>query len=275
MKKNLSALSITLTLLLSILSCTFTVKLAEANPHLPPAPVLSIESPTRTVNAQDVAITVYAKVPAYGTVYGFEGIKWLNYSLDSGADVPVELEFQEEINRGTNDTTNPFNGDAYYLYAARHTLTSLPDGAHYLVVKGESVFGVSLQLDFSFTVDTIQPVITIHSPSTVGTYNSTNVALNYFASENTSWTAYNLGGKDNVTITGNTTLTGLASGVHTLTVYANDTAGNMAASDTITFQIYSKPNPETLLIPTLTAATIVTAGILSISLLIYCKKQKR
>jgi len=109
----------------------------------------------------------------------------------------------------------------------------------------------------------------------VGTYNSTNVALNYFASENTSWTAYNLGGKDNVTITGNTTLTGLASGVHTLTVYANDTAGNMAASDTITFQIYSKPNPETLLIPTLTAATIVTAGILSISLLIYCKKQKR
>lgn len=274
MKRNLSALSITLTLLLSILSFTLVVKLAEANPHLPPAPVLSIESPARTVNSQDVAITIYAKVPAYGTVYGFEEIKWLNYSIDSGMEVPIELEFQEEINRGTNDTANPFNGDAYYLYAAKHTLTGLPDGSHSLVVNGESVFGVSLQLVFSFSVDTIQPFITVQSPSAVGTYNSTDVALNYFASENTSWAAYNLDGKQNVTITGNTTIAGLASGVHTLTVYANDTAGNMAASDTITFEIYSKLNPETLLIPTLTAAAISAAGILSISLLIYHKKHK-
>jgi hypothetical protein len=41
--------------------------------------------------------------------------------------------------------------------------------------------------------------------------------------------------KKNVTIAGNTTLTGLSSSVHNLTVYAWDEAGNIGSSETITF----------------------------------------
>jgi hypothetical protein len=47
---------------------------------------------------------------------------------------------------------------------------------------------------------------------------------------------YCLDGKTNVTITGNITLTGLANGLHNLTIYANDTIGNMGNSENINFQ---------------------------------------
>jgi hypothetical protein len=46
---------------------------------------------------------------------------------------------------------------------------------------------------------------------------------------------YSLDGQDNVTVTGNATLSGLSSGLHNVTVYANDTAGNMGVSETIKF----------------------------------------
>ncbi len=52
---------------------------------------------------------------------------------------------------------------------------------------------------------------------------------------------YNLDGQANTTITGNTTLTGLLDGSHYVVVYANDTAGNMGASNTVYFTVDSTP----------------------------------
>jgi hypothetical protein len=46
---------------------------------------------------------------------------------------------------------------------------------------------------------------------------------------------YSLDGQENVTIAGNTNLTGLSHGAHFVTVYANDTADNMGSSDTVHF----------------------------------------
>jgi hypothetical protein len=48
---------------------------------------------------------------------------------------------------------------------------------------------------------------------------------------------YSLDGQTNVTVSGNTTLAGLSDGVHTITVYANDTAGNMGHSVTVYFAV--------------------------------------
>jgi len=44
-----------------------------------------------------------------------------------------------------------------------------------------------------------------------------------------------------MTITGNTTLVGLSDGIHSVTVYANDTAGNMGSSETVYFTVQTSP----------------------------------
>jgi hypothetical protein len=50
--------------------------------------------------------------------------------------------------------------------------------------------------------------------------------------EPTSWIGYSLDNKPNVTITGNTTLTGLSNSSHNVIVYATDLAGNTGSNAT-------------------------------------------
>jgi len=80
------------------------------------------------------------------------------------------------------------------------------------------------------------PFITIHSPINNTIYSTSSINLNYSINETTVWEGYSLDGAPNVTLLGNTTLTGLTDGEHTLTIYANNTAGNMN-STTIWFTV--------------------------------------
>ena len=84
--------------------------------------------------------------------------------------------------------------------------------------------------------DTMSPTILILSPKNK-TYPVNNVYLTFTVSETTSWMGYSLDGQANVTITGNTTLTGLSDGSHSLTVYATDIAGNTGSSDIVYFTV--------------------------------------
>ena len=84
------------------------------------------------------------------------------------------------------------------------------------------------------------PIITIISPVNETTYNIDSVNLNYSVNEPTTWQGYSLDGSANITLHENTTLTGLTDGLHTLTVYANDTSGNMNSS-TVWFAIDTTP----------------------------------
>ncbi|PXF53299.1 MAG: hypothetical protein C4B56_02405 [Candidatus Methanophagaceae archaeon] len=79
-------------------------------------------------------------------------------------------------------------------------------------------------------IDRTPPVITIYSPVNGTIYPAGSVNLNYSVSEPTVWEGYSSDGAENVTLYGNTTLTGLTEGTHTVTVYANDTGGNMGHS---------------------------------------------
>jgi len=89
-----------------------------------------------------------------------------------------------------------------------------------------------------FSVDTVAPSITVISPENT-TYTTNSVSLNFTVNEPTSWIGYSLDGQANVTVTGNTTLSGLSDGSHSLIVYANDTAGNTGASEIVYFTIKS------------------------------------
>src|SRR3990170_4337001 len=84
--------------------------------------------------------------------------------------------------------------------------------------------------------DIWSPAVSIVSPENK-TYTVNNIQLTFRVSEPTSWMGYSLDGKANVTITGNTTLTGLLDGPHSLTVYASDAAGNTGSSNMVYFTI--------------------------------------
>jgi N-acetylneuraminic acid mutarotase len=86
------------------------------------------------------------------------------------------------------------------------------------------------------------PKIAVQSPLDK-TYTQVDVALNFTVDKAVSWIGYSLDGQDNVTVTGNTTLSGLPVGSHYVTVYALDASGNTAVSDIIHFSIAAETFP--------------------------------
>lgn len=82
--------------------------------------------------------------------------------------------------------------------------------------------------------DIMPPSIYILSPENK-TFAFNHVPLIFTTNESASWIGYSLDDQPNVTITQNTTLTGLLDGAHRIIVYANDTFGNMGASSMVYF----------------------------------------
>lgn len=84
-------------------------------------------------------------------------------------------------------------------------------------------------------IDRTPPTITIISPETK-IYDVDTVALTYTVNEPVSWACYSLNDAEKITLTRNTTLRNLDPGRYNLTIYANDTAGNMGFS-TVSFTV--------------------------------------
>jgi parallel beta-helix repeat protein len=100
------------------------------------------------------------------------------------------------------------------------------------------------------------------------TYNDTSVHLVFAVDKQVEWVGYSLDRQENVTAAGNVTLAGLSDGVHTLTVYANDTFGFTGASETIVFTVATFPTNL------VAAIIVVTTAVVAIGLLFYFKKRK-
>jgi predicted small secreted protein len=127
-----------------------------------------------------------------------------------------------------------------------------------------------------FGYGTIPPVVSVISPENK-TYVSSNVSLAFTVNKPALWMGYSLNGQDNVTITGNTTLAGLANGLHNVTVYAKDEFENTGASETITFTIAKET--ESFPIRLVGAVAIVVAAVVlvatvGVGLSAYLKKRK-
>jgi hypothetical protein len=114
---------------------------------------------------------------------------------------------------------------------------------------------------------TYPPNIAILSPLSL-TYTESNVPLLFALDKPANWTGYSLDGGQNVTLTGNTTLTSLSNGDHNIIMYCNNTYGNFRASETIKFTVNS-PIPLILAV-----AAVVVVVIVGIGLLVYFKKLK-
>ena len=201
--------------------------------------------------APDLAVNPNA--PLFSTqVYDPKTDSWV-----AGADLPTELEgFAVAIE---NDKIYVIGGYSavyrnlpYDLYA--------PEITRYRIVEQYT----------PFCYGTVPPAVSIVSPQSMASYASSDVPLNFSLSKPATWVGYSLDGKDNITITGNTTITGLSIGLHNITVYAKDANENIGASETITFTV-APPSFLTAFTAIAIAASVTVACVV---LLLYFRKHK-
>ncbi len=119
--------------------------------------------------------------------------------------------------------------------------------------------------------DCTAPEVVVLSPEKK-TYTAADVLLSFTVNEPASWMRYKLDGEMVVEIESNVTLTSLSYGLHNVTVYVTDTAGNTGTSETINFTVANETEPSPT---TLAAASILAVAIIGTSLVVYFKKRKR
>jgi hypothetical protein len=122
-------------------------------------------------------------------------------------------------------------------------------------------------------IESTPPEIMVLSPVNQA-YNESSVHLIFTVNKLFNWVGYSLDGKETVTVMDNVTLTDLSNGLHNVTVYANDTFGNMGVSETLSFTVatpslVSEPFP---IVPV--AAVIVVVVAAGAGLLLYFKRRR-
>ena len=157
-----------------------------------------------------------------------------------------ELEDDPEI-RFKNDPYIPCNKSL-----SRYVLKLL----YWISMKRKTSFLILLLVFTTFIVQFFSvpvyacPVVTIISPKEGETYYTTEIPLEYKVTYGTDpiWEGYSLDGDDYVTLDGNTILSGLSLGLHTLTVSATETGGYQG-EDTVSFTVADKAPVVTIVSP--------------------------
>ncbi len=111
------------------------------------------------------------------------------------------------------------------------------DGAHWLNVNEQYK---------PIGYGTVAPKIQITSPENK-TYS--NVTLSFKVNRGTQWIGYSLDNHQNVTIKTETNFSGLSQGGHNISIYANDSLGNMGSSNAVFFSIDTLPPILEILVP--------------------------
>ena len=275
MKRKALALTLVLALLLSAVAGNY---FAWASPD-PIPPSITLHSPTNNavINSTSLSLSFTLSLPAiqhdqYG-LWVYSSVSWVGYVLDDMEKITIQ------------NTTIRQNTSAGYVgpqtaVGFAVNLTSLAEGPHRLVViaayssfypaivNSSSLIVFWYSDTINFIVNTAYPEVSILSLKNE-TYAKPEFHLNFTVNEPVSWIGYSLDGQENVTITGNTTLSGLSSGLHSIIVYANDTVGNVVGSEAVTF-IITEPFPTTLVV----VASGMSIATVSAVLLIYFKKRK-
>jgi hypothetical protein len=115
----------------------------------------------------------------------------------------------------------------------------------------------------------VPPAVYVVSPLNQ-TYNETDVSLVFEVNNPVVWMGYSLDGQDNITVIGNVTLSGLSSGSHNITVYAEDEFENTGSSETVYFTAEA-PFPMIVV----AAASVAVIAVVAAGLLVHFKKRIR
>jgi hypothetical protein len=124
------------------------------------------------------------------------------------------------------------------------------------------------------------PIVVLLSPentSYTAIYNPyVTLPLEFQTNNSLSWVGYSLDGGNNITVVNGTTID-ITAESKSLTLYANDTAGNWASPQTVYYEIAFNLGtpPQSFPIVLVTVSLMITAFIIIFSLLLYSKKRKR
>jgi hypothetical protein len=288
MKKTALALIIISVLSLSAAG-TSVVIVAKANPIVENTfnepPIISIQSPknNETFTRRDVLLAFTLTKPGgelSSDVWIDDESVWVQYNW---TDLRNKVVYVNVALDGKTYHSVQVNSQLTSPFTSSLNLTDLEDGNHSVQLHA-FCDGVVLEMHglwerpisynassdiINFTVDATPPSILV-SPIESRGYSDHEVPLNFTLSEPAARITYSLDEQQNVTIAGNTTLPGLSTGVHHITLYAWDTAGNAGASETITFTI-AESFPTTLVI----GSAIAVATVVGLGLLVYLKKRQR
>jgi hypothetical protein len=285
MRKTFPAAAFISALLLSAVVGTLFSNTANADPYswetIPPpagteAPTITLLSPENNTVFPVNNVLLNCLVEVGNSTASYRRVFLLvKYKVDWLQNETMKNPIQDDDNDG--------------LVKIYLTLTDIPDGNHSIIIDATEVgqivteakaptpgivqeFYINSSSLVNFTVDTASPIISFLLAENK-TYYTPNVSLNFTVNETVSQISYVLDGQENVTIYGNTTLTGLTNGSHNVTVYAWDTAGNIGNSETIIFTV-AKPEPEPLPVAPVAAASAATVAVVGVGLLVYFRKRK-
>ena len=266
LKKNGLALILLLVLLLVCFAVGFA-KVASASSPL--ASGAGILSPTNTTYSPGRLTLKTISVGLGGSSIYYT----ITYSLDGKPNVTVPLEIE----------THPRSFQITIRGSA--PLPALSEGSHSITVYQRLDYNTTAPRTFwdsstvYFTInDGNSPVIANVSVEN-RTYAQKTLPLNFTLDGPTSWMGYCVDNQANETIKGNTTITGLNVGPHTLKVFANDTAGNMGVSNTSNFTI-SQPieDPPSVsnysLDRTFLTAIVIVGVVVAVAALVYVWRKK-
>jgi len=179
-----------------------------------------------------------------------DSLVWMGYSLDDQENVTINKE--------------DYWFSAVNIFGAN--LTKLSEGSHNLKVYARDMVGDEGFSQVTLSVDTKPPIITLISPQNQS-YSDANVSLSVNLNEAVSDLKYSLDGFENVTFTGNVTLSSFEYGMHNVSVYAIDLAGYSSVSATIYFSVESFLN-------TLILTIIVIIAVIGVGIFGYFKKRR-
>ena len=175
----------------------------------------------------------------------------MNYSLDGNDNQTVPLKdhyFGFFPQTGGHPEKNYWDASA--------ELPVLSNGSHWLTVylecRWDTYDSSGTHTHEGFDSQTVY--FSIRSPIMLllenQTYKTDAIPLNFYANEQVSQIAYSIDNQSNVTTSGNSTLSGLAEGVHSINVYAADAQGHWVYFDAAKFAIV-KPATSTTFSPML------------------------
>lgn len=199
------------------------------------------------VNITDVYYVVDGGQPQKISVNDVSSI----FDASQTRNLPVSTNLT--LAKGTHEVKVLFEAKSYFV-------TSYQTG----ILSNVTMYGESEPVNF--TQELAIEVTSIENR----TYDTSSMPFDFTVNDAESQITYSLDGAESTTIAGNTTLTGLANGNHNLTIYAQDEAGNIGASETIYFNV-DVPFP-TVLVGVASGVSVIVVGM---GLLVCFKKRKR
>ena len=155
------------------------------------------------------------------------------------AGYPMSINYSCSVNQisvGLHSLTINVAADTFCM-----NWETVIDGYHY---PHNFYQDVSNSGTYTFTVNASTIAITDLSLENK-TYATSVLPLTFNINESEMLLTYSLDNQANITINGNSTLSGLTEGTHSLTIYANDAFGNMGKSDAIFFTVtFPTPSPN-------------------------------